>query len=96
MRVFKYNVHMLDKEDIRKTPLVKIIWVDSNGYTDVWSKVDVYDDEYCMSQLNCVTVGFVLNQNKTTITVAGSLSNTGQASGVMTIPRCSITRIIKL
>jgi hypothetical protein len=72
--------------------IVKVKWVDSKGVTPEW---EFKDELKPLKPCRCVSVGFLIKETKTYITVAQSVGN-DQVVGRMTIPKCSILKIKKL
>lgn len=78
------------------TPLVYIEWVDSNhveGWVDPEDAIELNDD-----QGKCVSIGWILEESETKITIAAHLSltpnnNLNKASEPFGIPKCSITKM---
>jgi len=67
-----------------------IIWLDSHSPKGgVW----IDRDEVQHGVLKIISVGYVIHESKKSVTIASSLTGKGsnQVSGVMTIPKCSIT-----
>ena len=64
-------------------------WMDSNslGGPTVWHPKDSKPGD-----LMCQTVGFVMHEDKKTITLAAHLSDTDSMSGDITIPQRAITK----
>ena len=70
---------------------VEITWVDSHSPgIGPWVDIDAINH----SPLKIKSIGYVINESKSTITLASSIAknpgDTSQASGVMCIPKCSI------
>lgn len=68
-------------------PLIKVIWLDSSTRSG-WHFPD--SQEY--DELKVTSVGFLIAESETSITVAGSavFGKDYQVSDTMTIPRCCI------
>lgn len=66
-------------------PLVDILWIDSVG-TNVWCPLDELEN----SGLECRTIGFLVAEDKKTITVASSLNVCGQCGSPIRIPKFAI------
>lgn len=69
--------------------LLYLEWVDSTSAHagSVW----LHDDESHVKNLLCKSVGFVVKEDKASITIAGHES-VNHVSGQMTIPKCAITK----
>lgn len=74
---------MLDKNLVR--PIVDIIWLDSVG-TNIWATMDELADV----GLECRTIGFVVAEDKKTVTVASSLNMCSQCGSPIRIPKFAI------
>lgn len=61
-------------------------WVDSVGPVRYWEQMK--DVDHRTSEIN--TVGWVIHENKKTVTVASSVSTSGCAGGIITIPKSAI------
>lgn len=70
---------------IDEFPLVDIQWLDSIG-TNVWADLDELENH----GLECRTVGFLVSEDKKTITVASSLNMCGQCGSPIRIPKFAI------
>lgn len=68
--------------------IVRVDWLDSCA-TSRWTPIDHLSDP---SGAECVTVGFLMKENKTAISVAQSLSP-ASADHIMEIPRACIRKI---
>lgn len=72
-------------------------WRDSAQPTSAWQWVTDYE---IPEAVGCVSVGFLIAQTKDTIAVAANLGDMGQescqASGVIRIPRCAVTKLRKV
>lgn len=84
----------MTKRPIRLLPLVEIEWVDSHSTSDgAWHSVDEARSSVEMSQH---TVGYLIEDTRSWITLVGSLSLVGdrvnQVSGDMTIPKIAIVK----
>ena len=79
-----------------KYKLVLIEWIDSRSPTAYWQFLeDVVYPEPC----KCISVGFLLKENKTHKILASHLNDLKgdtQIMGMMTIPKCSIIKIVTL
>ena len=77
--------------------LIKVDWVDSYGATSRWSAVeDIHPTE-----LNCISIGYNVYEDEKKIAIAPHFAletseTVEQCNGVMTIPKCSITKITTL
>lgn len=82
-----------------RTPykLVLIEWEDSAQPVSVWQWVDAYE---IPKTVQCISVGYLIGQNKTALAVApnlGDLTNERiQASGIIRVPRSSVIRLLEL
>lgn len=75
-------------------PLLEIEWVDSHSTSDgAWHSLD---EARSSPNLNLHTVGYLIEDSKSYLTLVGSLSLVGdkvsQVSGDMTIPKCAIVK----
>jgi len=68
--------------------LVYIRWIDSSGTTGIWNSPEQILNS--SSSLHCVSVGWVLGEDKQSITFVAHLSKTGTAGGDLTIPKRAI------
>ena len=80
--------------------LVLIEWVDSGRNPNSWAAFDDYPDPYI---LRCRSVGWLIHDGSECKVVAphvmcesGHASAPDQGCGDMTIPTCSITRMVDL
>ena len=76
--------------------IVLIEWVDSRRPTSEW---EFLEDKDFQEIVNCISVGFLLKKDQTQVILAsnfGDLGNDEQVMGIMTIPTCSITRMVDL
>lgn len=71
--------------------VVRVDWTDSSG-NPRWTRIEDLAEP---AGVECVTVGFIVKQNKTAIAIAQSLSNGGQCDHIMEIPRCVIRKITR-
>jgi hypothetical protein len=79
-------------------PLVKVFWLDSH-VTPEWVSIEEIQDN--ATSLDCVSVGFLVHENKESVTVASHVSIAGRrytasCDGAMTIPRKAITKMVRL
>lgn len=74
--------------------LVKIKWIDScSPSASVWTRIENlkgYSPEVAKS------VGYVIGEDKTCITIAAHVSEGGSVSGVMCIPKVAIIKRVTL
>lgn len=80
---------------IKKYPVVMIEWVDSHrlgGWRDTNEVIEILSEP---KRMNCVTCGFLIHEDKASITVALNIGNE-QCADAMTIPRVAISRIKKI
>lgn len=77
---------------IHKKPpkLVTVEWVDAHS-EDAWTDIEEIDN----SPMVCRTVGYLIKETKQTVSVAGTVSDDGQACCIMHIPRAWIRWIKK-
>ncbi|KKK60992.1 hypothetical protein LCGC14_3018820 [marine sediment metagenome] len=78
--------------------LVKIEWVDSRTPTDGWEHLNKLND---IKACECVSVGFLLKSGDDVKALAPNLADIDedsdvQASAIIIIPVCSITRMVEL
>jgi len=77
--------------------LVHIKWLDSRQPTPAWQFVD---STSAHTACNCVSVGFLVHEDKSVKVLAPNLADVDkedvQASGMITIPVCSITQVTDL
>ena len=66
--------------------LVQIEWIDSKGIISNWEFIE---DIEPLKPCKCISVGYLVDNNKEYKTIVQSLSET-QLIGRMTIPTCSI------
>ena len=69
--------------------LLYLEWVDSSSAHagNVW----LNDDDSHVKNLRCKSIGFIIKEDKASITIAGHDAGT-TVSGQMTIPKCAITK----
>jgi len=69
---------------------IYIEWEDSSAMAGrVWQEREqVSEQELC----RCSTIGFVINETKDSITIAGSMESNDYVSGDMTIPKSAIRK----
>jgi hypothetical protein len=65
---------------------VRVTWHDSAGPEEYWGQLD----ELLHDPSTIESVGWLIHENKKAITIASSISNSGCAGGVVTIPKCAI------
>lgn len=75
-----------------------IEWLDSRGSTDRWARLDDLRDNDCCKM---ISVGWIIIENDTEVHVAPHIGvedeiEDAQFSGVMVIPKISITRRAQL
>ena len=75
-----------------KQKLYLIKWIDSKGITSDW---EFWDDIKPLKPSVCISVGFLIDNNKKYKTLAMTISK-GQVFGRITIPACSIVKIKEL
>lgn len=74
--------------------IVEVQWNDSCALTEVWvSKRDL--EEITLTTAECVTVGYVVQENEESISLAQSI-NDNQFGKIFTIPKGCITEILEL
>ena len=77
--------------------LIHVEWLDSRQPTPAWQFVDSSSSH---TACNCVSVGFLVHEDDCVKVLAPNLADVGQegiqASGMITIPVCSITRVTDL
>lgn len=74
-----------------KTKLIRthVKWVDSVGPSRYWEHRD--DVDHSVSHIE--TVGWLVHENKKSVTIASSVSkNSGCYGGILTIPKFAITK----
>ncbi len=73
-------------------PLVYIKWVDSQIASLTWAYIEDITQEIATVE----TVGFVVKENKNTLTISASISikekSQHQAAQIITIPKCCILK----
>ena len=69
--------------------IVVIEWLDSKGIVNEW---EYFDDIKPLEPVVCVSVGFLMDDNKKYKTLAQSIGD-DQLLGRMTISKCSIKKI---
>lgn len=75
-----------------KNKIVKIEWVDSARSFD-WSLLEEIDNK----PVNCISVGFLIENTKEHITIAQNYGlKPEQVCNLITIPKCSVKSIKKL
>lgn len=75
-----------------KPKLVCIKWLDSKGLTSEW---EYWDEIEPLKPSVCISVGFLIDNNKRYKTLAMTISK-GQVFGRITIPACSIVKFKEL
>lgn len=78
--------------------LVMIEWLDSTQPVSQWQHLSDYN---CADAIKCVSVGFLIHDGDKVKGLAPNMGdvdkeNNIQASGIIHIPACSITKIIAL
>ncbi len=73
-----------------KVDVVKIEWVDSDCF-EGWHK-----PEEIINITTCLSVGIIENETKELIRIKQSESSNGNSSDSLTIPKCSIKKIIRI
>ena len=76
--------------------MVLVEWIDSRKTTSDW---EFLDEINFPKACKCLTIGFLLKEDQTQTTLASNLTDIGkdeQVMGIMTIPACSITKLIDL
>lgn len=80
---------------MKKRKLVIVHWIDSCGVSPSWQHLsDVSDYE----AVKIKSVGWIVHQDQRSISLCPNISKCDdpQVIGVMTIPKCAVTRIDKL
>lgn len=81
---------------IKKTKMVLIEWIDSRKPSSDWEFLEKTNfPKIC----KCITIGFLLKEDQTQTIIASNLADIGkdeQVMGIMTIPSCSITKLVYL
>lgn len=73
-------------KDIRKHPKVYVEWFDA--FSDMgWKSPSEID-----SHLVCITIGFLVKEDKDGITISCTINNNGEFTDPLTIPRGMIRR----
>jgi hypothetical protein len=83
---------------MNKYKLVKVNWVDSSTPRMGWTFLS---DWKGVGSLDCVSIGYLIDENENTITIAPHLAYPDdevncQINGVMTIPSGCVTRLEEL
>jgi hypothetical protein len=78
--------------------LVMIEWIDSARPISEWQHLSDYK---CLNPVECVSVGFLIHDDNKTKALAPNMGDIKsqkniQASGIIHIPTCSITKITNL
>lgn len=77
--------------------LVLVEWEDSAQPVSAWQWVDAYE---IPESVRCISVGYLIGQNRKTLAVAPNLgdltSERIQASGIIRVPRASVRRLLEL
>lgn len=73
-----------------KRQIVEITWIDSHGVTGEWEHIE---DLKPLNALVCYSIGYILEENETYITITQSVSEE-QVLGRMTIPQDAIMSIL--
>ena len=72
--------------------LLYIEWIDSSIASESWEKVGTLEDP----DMICVSTGYLIDENKSTVTIAPHLAPIGkddwQACGTMWIPKVAIKK----
>ena len=77
---------------MKNKKIVAIEWLDSKGVVNEW---EYYDDIKPLKPIVCISVGFLLENNKKYKTIVQSIGD-GQILGRLTIPNCSIKKITEI
>lgn len=77
--------------------LIRIEWLDSYGASSKWTAVEDINP----IELMCVSVGYNIYEDENKLAIAPhyaaeTVNTMEQCNGVMTIPKCSITKITTL
>lgn len=80
------------------TPLVLIEWLDSAQPVPRWLRLSDYDPGTAVS---CVSVGWLIQDDRQVKALAPNMGEIEdaehiQASGIIRIPTCAVTRIVRL
>lgn len=78
---------MTELEKLASRP-VWVEWVDSKG-TEGWCRPMHVDT----GRLECITLGFLVGEDDDAVQVSASISATGNADDIITIPRLAITKL---
>ena len=74
---------------VKKLAPIQVTWIDSCAPLDIWR--DVPD----ASKIRCVkmmTLGYLLREDKESISVVNTAGENGQVGGLIVIPKCSILK----
>ena len=76
-------------ESNKRFKRVYVLWIDSCSPSDSsWHKAS----ELSLSPLKCDTLGWLVHEDKQSISVASCVMENGALYGVITIPKCSILK----
>jgi hypothetical protein len=79
---------LVNDKDIRKTKKVLVEWVDSYA-TRGWTHKSAFTD---VETGNIVSIGFLVRESASEITITSSVSTNGNVMDPLTIPKCAITK----
>jgi hypothetical protein len=68
--------------------IVHIQWVDSTSW-EKWHSLPIQDTKHCVID----SVGYLIDEKKDRVVIAGSLSDCGNADMVMAIPKGAIFKM---
>lgn len=65
-----------------------LTWVDSVGPERYWNHLD----DYSHKPTKITTIGWLVHENKKSVTISASMSSSGCQGGTLTIPKFAITK----
>jgi len=80
---------MLDFQNYKS---IYIEWLDSKGITSAWEYLDEVEP---LTPCTCKSIGYLIDDNEKYKTIVQTLSDT-QLIGRMSIPTCSILKIVEI
>ena len=81
---------MINKKDIRKTPIIRVEWLDAVSGSG-WTAIDKVE-----SPAKCLTVGYLIREDKMQVVVAACISTGDSCNSTITIPKGMILKRSKI
>lgn len=74
------------------TKLLWILWLDTSGWSQWQGAERFVEVEIPKDDLRCESVGWIIHEDKESISIAPHRSGNGSIDGVFRIPKCSILK----